>query len=81
VIAESFAPPCDHRLGLHEDECFPPPGPCPGEPGPEHPVRGLQSRSAASTLVDAELVPERQDLDLQGEAGTDEAVDEGEEGA
>jgi hypothetical protein len=79
IVPELPSSPGDHGLGLHEDQGFAPSGPRSGEPSPKHPVRGFQSWSGAGPLVDAELVPERQDLDLHGEPGTEEVLDEGEE--
>ena len=43
---------------------------------PEDAVCGLEPRSSASRLVDGELMSESQDLDLHGEPGTEQAVDE-----
>ena len=58
-----------------------PPRPDAGEPGPEQAVGGSQARPGAVPLVSRELVPECEDLHLQGEPGTEEAVDEGQKGA
>jgi len=69
VVPESLPPPCDHRLGLDEDECVPPAGPDSGEPGPEDPVSWQDAWSPGSSFVDGELMPQGEDLHLQGKTG------------
>jgi len=81
VFAEPPPFPRDHGLGLHENQGALPIGPDSREPSPEQPVSGLQARSGISPLIDRELVPEGEDLDLQGEPGTEQGMDEGEDGA
>ena len=81
VLPELPSSPGDDGLGLDEDQGLAPAGPVAGEPGPEDAIGGLQPRSGAGPLVDGELMSERQDLDLHGEPGPEQAMDERHGGA
>jgi hypothetical protein len=72
VLSEPPPSPDDHGL--------PPERPGPGEPTPQGAVDGLELRSTAGALVNAEMMAKGQDLDLKHEPATEEALCEGREG-
>ena len=71
MVSEAFALPADHRPRLHDDEGLSPPGPGSREPRPEDTVGWSQLRASPGSLVDRELVAQREDFDLQRQAGAD----------
>jgi hypothetical protein len=71
VCPEPFPLPGNDRPWLHNDEGVPPAGPGVGEPRPEQAIRRLEPRPSSAALVDGELVPEREDLELQRAPGAE----------
>ena len=61
--------PGDDGLGLDDDESGAPAAPHPEKPHPEKTVRTREpDPPRARTVQDLELMPEREDLELQGHA-------------
>ena len=56
VLAETAPLPTQDRLGSHEHEGLPPPGPDLGQPNPEEAVRGAQPGPGHRSLVHGELL-------------------------
>jgi hypothetical protein len=57
--------PLDHGGGLHDDESVTPAAPHAREPNPQQAIEGGQSRSSRRPLENVELVPQREDFQLQ----------------
>src|SRR6185503_12529354 len=63
---KAAAMPCDHRLGLNDVERRAPGAPGLGEPCPQHPVGNRKTKPwMARSIDDGQLVPKRQDLQMQ----------------
>ena len=62
VLAEAATLPPQDGLGSHDHESSPPPGPHPGQPGPEEPVAAAQLRPGRRLLIHGELVVQREIL-------------------
>ena len=63
VLAETASLPTQDRVGSHEHEGLPPPGPDPGQPHPEEAIRRAQPRPAARSLVHGDLVTQGEVLE------------------
>ncbi|HZA52550.1 MAG TPA: hypothetical protein VE549_17520, partial [Myxococcaceae bacterium] len=62
--------------GCHDNQCLPPPGPNPGQGGPEQTVSRTELWAGRRSLVDGELLAQGQVLEGELTAAADE---EGEE--
>ena len=67
--AESFAVPGDHGFRFDHDEGGPPAEPKPGQPSPEKPISGSDSRPRPRALEDTELVTEGEVLQMESGSG------------
>jgi hypothetical protein len=65
VLAETTPLPTWDRVGSHDHERLPPPGPDPGEPDPEKSVRRTKLRPGRRSLVDGELLAQGEVLQDQ----------------
>jgi len=63
VHAEAPPRPPQHGLGGDDHEGVPPPGPLPGQPGPEKPVAPVQSGPARRPLVHGERLAQGEVLE------------------
>ena len=77
VCPEPLALPGDDRPWLDDDESVPPAGPGVGKPRPEQAIRRLEAQPSRTARVDGELVPEREDFELQRAPGLEEGHDAG----
>ena len=67
--AEAASVPGEDGLRLDEDKRRPPTAPCARQPRPEHPIRRGQTKSrGARAIQDRQLMPEREDLEVQRRA-------------
>ena len=66
MIAKPFTLPGDHRPGLNKHQCAAPTPPPTREPGPEQAVCRMNLGTQGGTLIDPELMPQHDDLKLQG---------------
>jgi len=66
--------------GLDEDQHFSPARAVAGEPGPEDPVGGLNSRTNCRPLIHGQLAPQGQDLNLHRESRSKQVRQEGSHG-
>jgi hypothetical protein len=71
--------PTDHGLGYDQDERLVPGPPDPRQEHPESSITRLQPRLLDGSSQDPDLVPEREVLDLEGGAGSEDPVDHGEQ--
>ncbi len=76
ILAEPAPLPSQDGVWGHDHEGVPPPGPDPGQPDPEKPVRRTKLGPSCRSLVDGELLAQSQVLD--GELAV-AAEEEGEE--
>lgn len=79
--AKALAVPGNDRLGLYDGQRRATVAPDAGQPGPQQTVQGSQLGAAVScrTLKNADLVPERQVLQLKGSARTQDRIQSGKE--
>ena len=70
---EAGALPADDGLGLDDGDDLRPAVPEAGEQDPEHPVGGAQAWTRRGALEDSQLVPQREVLEHQGAAGSEQA--------
>ena len=63
VLAEPTALPSEDGSGCHDNQCLPPPGPNPGQGGPEQAVGLVELRARRHSLVDGELLTQGQVLE------------------
>ncbi len=75
MVAEPAPLPGDDGARLDEDENVPPAGPAPGQPRPQQPIGDLGARSRRASLVDGELVAQREDLELEGGPRSEDDLD------
>jgi hypothetical protein len=80
VLSELAASPCDHGLGLDDDESVAPPGPDPTEQGPEDPIFTTEPGPVPSALVNHELLAESGAVQGEGRSGADRSPEETEQG-
>lgn len=71
VVPKAGAVPGEHRRWLHKDQHLP--------PGPEQPITRAHARAPARSLAEGQLVSQRHNLQLQGDARAEKAGDEREE--
>src|SRR2546426_12165326 len=65
VLAEAAPLPAQDGVGGHDHERLPPPGPDPGQPGPEEAVRRMKLGPRHRSLVDGELVAQGEILESE----------------
>ena len=71
VVAKSLALPGDHRARLDEDEGVLPTRPRLREPDPEQAVGRLEPWAPPTAVKHCELMPQGEDLEVQGDAGAE----------
>ena len=80
MVAEPPALPGHDGARLDKDQGITPAGPSLGQPRPEEAIGDLGVGSGGAPLVDGELVPQREDLELEGSARSEAGPERREEG-
>ena len=75
MAPESSSLPSQHSRGLYKCQDVAPSGPVPGEPRPEGSIPCLNAGTLAGPLVDAELMSQRNDFHLEGQARSESRPD------
>jgi hypothetical protein len=76
VVAEAGALPGEHGRRLDENQDFPPAGQASGQPGPQKSIAGPYARPSDRPVIERQLVSQRQNLQLEGQAQAEEASGE-----
>jgi hypothetical protein len=80
VVPKAGALPGEDGRRLNEDQNLPPAGPASGHPGPQNSIATLYASPSDRPVIERQLVSQRQNLHLEGQARAEDAGDEREPG-